>query len=349
MATWDVFHSDRLEIERGLSTEAVRGALARGSLTGEDLIRPAGGASPWVRLADAPPLGPPGPEPGPTVVLPTRPEPPSEPGPEPGPGPSPSPDLGGEAEFFVIDDDGSGELAIIDGDDDDDEFDHDAGGETAPPTPLRLGPLAEGKIVPGPLPPAADAAGGFGLDPDDGDSSLEVAIWDDGLDDEFDPQDEDEAAAEFTLSRGAADRVEELDLAAMVDVAFQLVLFFLVTATTVLYKSLEVPKPNPESNQAAAAQGRKTLDDLQKDFILVEIDPAGTVKIDREPVPAERPAIVATLRRLRDESHRSSMLLQADFATPHKSAVAAYDAANEIGLAIAIARPAPPGSAAPGG
>ena len=33
----------------------------------------------------------------------------------------------------------------------------------------------------------------------------------------------------------------------MVDVAFQLVLFFLVTATTVLYKSLEVPKPNPES------------------------------------------------------------------------------------------------------
>ena len=41
----------------------------------------------------------------------------------------------------------------------------------------------------------------------------------------------------------------------MVDVAFQLVLFFLVTATTVLYKSLEVPKPNPESPAAAAAQG----------------------------------------------------------------------------------------------
>ncbi len=41
----------------------------------------------------------------------------------------------------------------------------------------------------------------------------------------------------------------------MVDVAFQLVLFFLVTATTVLYKSLEVPKPNPDSPAAAAAQG----------------------------------------------------------------------------------------------
>ena len=45
------------------------------------------------------------------------------------------------------------------------------------------------------------------------------------------------------------------------------------------------------------------------------------------------------------------MLLSADFATPHRNAVLAYDAANEIGLGIAIARPssspAPP-KAAPG-
>ena len=41
--------------------------------------------------------------------------------------------------------------------------------------------------------------------------------------------------------------VEELDLAPMVDVAFQLVLFFMVTATTVLYKTLEIPKPTPEN------------------------------------------------------------------------------------------------------
>ena len=127
----------------------------------------------------------------------------------------------------------------------------------------------------------------------------------------------------------------------MVDVAFQLVLFFLVTATTVLYKSLEVPKPNPENNPpAAAAQGRsKTLDDLKDDFILVEIDPAGAVKIDREPVPSELPALAQRLRAARERTGRKSMLLSADFSTPHKSAVLAYDAANEIGLGIAIARP----------
>jgi hypothetical protein len=39
------------------------------------------------------------------------------------------------------------------------------------------------------------------------------------LEDEFDPLKEDEEAAEFTLSRGGPKKVEELDLAAMVDVA----------------------------------------------------------------------------------------------------------------------------------
>ena len=132
----------------------------------------------------------------------------------------------------------------------------------------------------------------------------------------------------------------------MVDVAFQLVLFFLVTATTVLYKSLEVPKPNPESPAGGAAQGRsRTLDDLKDDYILVEIDPAGAMKIDREPVAARMTALVERLRAAREQTGRKAMLLSADFATPHRNAVLAYDAANEIGLGIAIARPS--SSAAP--
>ena len=127
----------------------------------------------------------------------------------------------------------------------------------------------------------------------------------------------------------------------MVDVAFQLVLFFLVTATTVLYKSLEVPKPNPESppeDRRSRALSRN-LNDLKNDYILVEIDPAGDMKIDREPVAAEMTALVERLRQAREKTHRKAMLLTADFTTPHRSAVLAYDAANEIGLGIAIARP----------
>lgn len=157
-------------------------------------------------------------------------------------------------------------------------------------------------------------------------------------------EDDDDIAA-FTLSRGGPEKIEELDLAAMVDVAFQLVLFFLVTATTVLYKTLQIPTPRPETPPAAAAQGvaaPKQIEDLQDAYIIVVIDPQGRATIDKEPVPATFEALVARLRRARADTGRTAMLLSADPATLHRQAVLAYDAANEIGLRIAIARPAKP-------
>lgn len=173
-----------------------------------------------------------------------------------------------------------------------------------------------------------------------------------GDDDEYDPLEEDEEAAAFTFTRSETAHVEELDLAAMVDVAFQMVLFFLVTAATVMYKTLDIPTPSPES-QKGAAQSKKTLDDLAKEYILVEIDPAGAIQVDKRPVSAVE--LAERLRDAREESRRSAMLLTADFTTPHKNVVAAYDAANEIGLRIAMARPvaptktaAPAAAAAPG-
>ncbi len=350
MTLWDVFHSERLEVERGLTTAALRAGLAAGAIRDDDLVRPAGTAVPWTRIADLPAL----PEDTTTPPDPKQPlnsesnrhlsadsDPDSD--------DFESSDLNAESEFEILSDDAEF-VADEDEDDDhegdqnsrphwsaatiaDDERPHSPKATPQPTTPddgpysaldLRLDRHAE----PEPEPEPEDSA--------------EVVVWDDEGDVE-DPQDEDEAAAEFTLSRGAAETVEELDLAAMVDVAFQLVLFFLVTATTVLYKSLEVPKPNPESRAPEAAQqGRsKALEDLKDDFILVEIDPAGAVKIDREPVASDIAALAERLRAARERTGRKAMLLSADFATPHKSAVLAYDAANEIGLGIAIARPTP--------
>ena len=70
---------------------------------------------------------------------------------------------------------------------------------------------------------------------------------------------------DFTFSRSGPMTVEELDLAPMVDVAFQLVLFFMVTATTVLYKTLEIPKPTTDQAPGSVAQGHsRSLDDLQE-------------------------------------------------------------------------------------
>ncbi len=166
MAMWDVFRSDRLEVERSLTTEAIRDALARGDLRDDDMIRPAGTTVPWARLADLPAL--------------LAPEPEAEPN------------------------------------------------EPAPETRAAEPPEA----------------------------SKPEAETDDFGPPEFPEILDDEEAAEFTLSHDGPQKVEELDLAAMVDVALQMVLFFLVTAMTVLYKTLEVPKPSPERPAAGAAQGR---------------------------------------------------------------------------------------------
>jgi biopolymer transport protein ExbD len=285
LASWDVFRSDRLEIERGLSTEALRTAVARGDLHDDDLARPAGTSVAWARLADLPILIEP-----PTESI----EPPQE---------------GGE----------------------------DAGEEPAGVEPSSASETDLGRLD-------LDRAFGLGAAESRIDlSSVEMLSWDDdagGAEEESDPLEEDAEATEFTLSRDEPERVEELDLAAMVDVAFQLVLFFLVTATTVLYKSLEVPKPNQEPPAAGAAQGKaQSLDDLKNDYILVEIDPGGAMKVDREPVVSEMPALVERLRSARETTGRKAMLLSADAATAHRNAVLAYDAANEIGLGIAIARP----------
>jgi biopolymer transport protein ExbD len=301
LATWDVFHGDRLEVERSLTTESVRQALRRGDIREDDLVRPAGTTIPWARLADFPALLAPGP------------------GHEEEPPPPPEQAEDHAPPAFVDD--------LDEEEDEDDSVLDVIAGEREVEVPVA----------------GDEDFGADDLELADDESLVALPVggsaWDEG-EPEYDPQEEDEAVAEFTLSRGSAETVEELDLAAMVDVAFQLVLFFLVTATTVLYKSLEVPKPNPDSPAAGAAQGRsRTMDDLKNDYILVEIDPGGAMKIDREPVPAEMAPLIERLRQAREKTGRKAMLLSADFATPHRSAVLAYDAANEIGLGIAIARP----------
>jgi hypothetical protein len=57
--------------------------------------------------------------------------------------------------------------------------------------------------------------------------------------------------------------------------------------------------------------------------------------------------LVEQLRRAREKTGRKTMLVSAEFTTPHRNAVLAYDAANEIGLGIAIAKPQAPQGPAP--
>jgi biopolymer transport protein ExbD len=406
LVCWDVFHADSLELERGLSTVAVRTALAGGSLCEDDLVRPAGTTAAWARLADIPELsapgdglaGPPAPSIAPSPVATPRPEaqlaptppveiPPQRPdrsdfeidandrtgGPGTAPAPTISPpawlQLGGEPDdvaFPVIPDRAPEEQPrppaqpqaesmaatgwawadVVDDDEETDqpyeaEFDEQI--EILDDGPDGLEILDEDHLtVPSPLSRESFAEN----------SSSRVALpvvasrdWNE----DRQPVEGGEEEGDFTFTRSGPMTVEELDLAPMVDVAFQLVLFFMVTATTVLFKTLEIPKPNADAPPGAVSQGTsRTLDDFKDAYIIVEIDPSGTMKIDNEPVQAELNALVERLRTAREKTSRKTMLLSASYATPHRQAVLAYDAANEIGMGIAIAKPTGPQAAGPG-
>ena len=341
MAYWDVFHSATLEAERSLTTDAVRQALASGQLRPDDLVRPAGQSS-WTRFSDSPEFGAFLAGPATAEAIIDEPEPPI-------PAKFATPSI--EQEFAIeVEDRGQSEFEIdpdafaaIDRDElrraehqeeDEFEFHSEPEAQAAKPEPEPIfapKPSAAGEGMPLLLDEETQKP-----DRDELNDPIEDIDFD-----EYDPQDEDEAAAEFTLSRNKAETVEELDLAAMVDVAFQLVLFFLVTAQVVLFKTLEIPKPNEDKPPEAAAQSRaKSMDELEKDYILVEVDATGNIKIDRQPIDAKRPLLVEKLRKTREETQRKGMLLSADFATRHEHAVLVFDVANEIDLKIAIAQPA---------
>lgn len=315
MANWDIFHSDRLEVERNLTPASVRAGIARGEIREDDLVRPAGSSDPWARLADHPGL---------TATLAGQAPPADPPTLQAMVDEEDDADSDEDLSRFVIDKDLEEGESIV-----------------QPKKPQGMVPPLPGKAVTtenlDPLAYQSNYVKDFDLDLRPKSAVVTLDVDEDA--DEYDPAEEDEEAAGFTFTRAGSDTVEELDLAAMVDVAFQLVLFFLVTASTVIFKTLEVPKPNPEQGKGVATQGSgRTLDDLQKDYILVEIDPSGGLKIDHETL-SDANDLVDKLRELRQTSGRTAMLMTADSATLHKYAVMAYDAANEIGLKIAIAQP----------
>ncbi len=143
--------------------------------------------------------------------------------------------------------------------------------------------------------------------------------------DEHDEQSDD---AGFVLRRQAA-ADEELDLTAMVDVVFQLLIFFMVTASFSLQKSIEVP--TPDQPRKGVSRALQPLEDLQDVAILVNIDDANRVTIDDEPLDdlSELPDLLRDRMR-RDQ--KSELILTASRQSTHRTVITIVDAANAAGM-----------------
>jgi biopolymer transport protein ExbD len=146
----------------------------------------------------------------------------------------------------------------------------------------------------------------------------------DQAEDDDEPDDEDE----FRL--GGRERVDdEMDLTPMVDVVFQLLIFFMVTASFSLQKSLEMPVPDPDKQ--GAAQSLQPLEDMQDTSVIVEIDDRDNVLVDDEPLGDIGRLPDALRDRMRREQ-KSELVLTASANATHRTVVAVIDAANEVGM-----------------
>jgi biopolymer transport protein ExbD len=122
-----------------------------------------------------------------------------------------------------------------------------------------------------------------------------------------------------------------IDMTAMVDIVFFLLIFFLVTSLQPLQAVIGLP--TPEASESAA-DGIQVVSDIANDpnFIVVTIDADDTVWVEDEEAPSE-PDLRAKLRAARRENEeRDGLLINGSADATHGTFVMVLDAGAAAGL-----------------
>jgi biopolymer transport protein ExbD len=117
--------------------------------------------------------------------------------------------------------------------------------------------------------------------------------------------------------------VDELDMTPMVDVVLLLLLFFMVTASYMMQRVIEIPKPNPEKTRATT----KTRNELMKEYVIVEIDQRNNFSVEDEPLKGV--PLKDAIMRAMTESGKQKAFIIAEGECFHGSIVQALDAATD--------------------
>ena len=143
----------------------------------------------------------------------------------------------------------------------------------------------------------------------------------------------------ISLREKSAPQEAEMDMTPMVDVTFLLLIFFMVTASFTMQKSLNIPKPESSEPSAAA----RSIDEFEQnpDYVVVRVDGLNTYHIsaavfeEEIEAPSEQELLVR-LRQARqgDGSGKvpTKLLVIANGNALHEKVVTAIDGGNEIGM-----------------
>jgi biopolymer transport protein ExbD len=128
---------------------------------------------------------------------------------------------------------------------------------------------------------------------------------------------------------------DEIDMTPMIDCVFLLLIFFLITASFALQKSIEVPPPEQREKTAKA----RTIEQIESDadYIVVRIERDDTILVDGAEALSEQDLLVK-LRDARETPRQSdaarptNRLVLADGECRHETVVMALDAGSAVGM-----------------
>jgi len=132
---------------------------------------------------------------------------------------------------------------------------------------------------------------------------------------------------------GKKDKIpeDELDMTPMVDVTFLLLIFFMVTASFSLQKSIEQPPPQTDEPSIDVVE-----EDPDKDYVLVLVDQNNTFYVtSREEDEVECPSNREMWTRVKEAKTMSNvgrMIIRAHVDSMHKKVVSAWDAGRVAGI-----------------
>jgi biopolymer transport protein ExbD len=135
----------------------------------------------------------------------------------------------------------------------------------------------------------------------------------------------------------AGQKVEDLvDMTAMVDIVFFVLIFFMVTSMEGVYSSIDMPSPDP---QKMATSGKRSVSDFQsdKEYVIVRIDRENTVWLNDTEIQGQQELLVR-LREIRQSaSAPKRMLLLGNSEAKHGKVVEVLDAGNDAEMEVQLA------------
>lgn len=130
--------------------------------------------------------------------------------------------------------------------------------------------------------------------------------------------------------KGAGD--DELDMTPMIDMTFLLLIFFMITASFALQKSLPIPPPQPENK---GVQARPNEDDKdEQDEVTVKIDAQSVISVQDQRV-GSRQDLIAQLRDARNGVGGPPcrrLVIEVHGEARHEAVVLVLDVGTEVGM-----------------